>query len=119
MLPFLESLQPGDLVLREYKPVFGKRATQYYFTLIISKEDDRYFGYDIRLTNSACSVKLIGDCWSDFGADEIKAVWSRNEDDDYVEPFLLSFVKDVLAGKVEPDWQAEDKEVKDVSEAAT
>ena len=116
MEELLTNLQPGDIVLRVYRPWSGWMQERRYYTLILCHDGSHYIGYNIRLTKGGSSVKLIGACWSDFVAEDIRAVWTSVRAREGIRlPILLSDVKDILRGYKDPVWKVVEKEDKDVS----
>ena len=116
MEELLTKLQPGDIVLRVFRPWFGGMREERYHTLILCHEGEHYIGYDICRTKGRSSVKLLGDDWSAFTAEDIIAVWtSTKASEGKRPPFRVIDVRDILAGYKDPVWKATKKEDKDVS----
>lgn len=116
MEELLKRLQPGDIVLRVFRPWFSGKREERYHTLILCHEGPRYIGYNISLTKGGSSVKLVGTWYNDFVAEDIIAVWTSTRASEGKRlPFSLVDVKDILRGYKDPVWKATKKEDKDVS----
>ena len=92
------NLKPGDVVYRRYVASM-MHFVSYFYTLIISVEGDKIYGYDIHKTNSGKTIKFLSDTWEEFKEDAVVVVWRAQDG----HPFAVGKLKNILSGCVIPE----------------